>query len=121
MPEAHDALPLPQPQPEPPTAAQERQQEFDFNRAAQLRILERAVIIAKGPAKAVLKALDSYARESHESHPSIAEIARNAGISKNTARRTVHELGATLGLLTIIPRYRPNGSHASNSYDLLRF
>lgn len=91
------------------------QREFNFNRAAQLRILEQAEIQSRGPAKPVLKALDSYARESHESFPSTREIARNVGCSIKTARRALHEL-EELGLVVITPRLRPNGSHASNSY-----
>jgi hypothetical protein len=60
-------------------------------------------------------ALDSFARESRESFPSIAAIARVIGRSADTARRALHEL-AGLGLVTIAPRRRSNGSRTSNEY-----
>src|SRR5262252_3558255 len=95
----------------------QRQQEFNFNRASQLRILERATIDSRGPGKTVLKALDSFARENRESFATMREIARNVGCSRRTILRTVHELAA-LGLVTITRRRRANGSKTSHSYEI---
>ena len=96
-----------------------RQKYIDFNRAAQLRILERALVATRGPGKSILKALDSFAREKHESVPSIGEIARNVGCGKTTARDTLHELASPAWeLLTITPRLRSNRSHSTNSYAI---
>lgn len=94
------------------------QKAFDFNRAAQLAILERAVITTRGPGKAVLKALDSYQRENPSSFPSHETLAHNIGCSTRTVRRATHELAA-LGLITIQQGYRPDGSKTSNHYSIV--
>ncbi len=94
------------------------QQRFDFNRAAQLSILERAVITTRGPGKAVLKALDSYQRSDDTSFPRVRTLAQNIGCSADTVRRTLHEL-RELGFIHIRERKRPNGSYASNEYEIV--
>lgn len=106
---------------------QQRQGAFDFNRAAQLRILERAVLpraaanhkrrSGRGTLKAILKALDTYQREHAAAYPSVRTLSNNAGLSTTATRRGLHQLRA-LGYLTIDPRRRPDGSYTSHTYAI---
>lgn len=100
-----------------PGVSIQQQKQFDFNRATQLRLLEQALIITRGPGKSVLKALESFQRDNPDSYPSIRKLAENSGYDAKTVRRAVHELAA-LGLLTITPQLRPDGSYTSHRYAI---
>ena len=105
------------------------QQQFDFNRAAQLRILERAVIPDpppekrtarirnRGTLKSILKALDSYQRERGSCHPSISTLAHNTGLSVRTIQRGL-KLLESIGLIARTSQRRHNGSATSNDYAI---
>lgn len=107
----------------------EKQKQFDFNRGAQLRILERAIIPDppperrtkrtrnKGTLKAILKALDSFQRGAASCFPSIPTLATHTGFSARTIKRGLRSLDS-LGLVSITQGRRANGSRGASIYAI---
>ncbi|MGJ3501782.1 hypothetical protein PsalN5692_03765 (plasmid) [Piscirickettsia salmonis] len=65
----------------------------------------------------LLKLADNSDEISHQSFPSIPSIAKQCKISERTVQRTLEKLKEK-GLISLIPRYRDNGSRSSNIYQL---
>ena len=82
-----------------------------------MRILEQVHVAGRGPLKAILKAIDSYARTNPEGFPSITDLAANAGFSVRTIQRGIRELEARR-LLAITHRTRKNGSDSTSAYAI---
>lgn len=105
------------------------QQTIDFNRGAQLRILERAILPEIPPEKRIkrlrnwgtlkniLKAIESYQRKNASCYPSMKALATNTGLSRRTIQRGLQQLAA-LGLVSVQPTTRPNGSTSSHSIHI---
>ena len=101
------------------------QSQFDFNRAAKLAMLDRIVIPAEvlethreniGSArgllikvKALLRSIDSFAREDSECFASVKKIGEQVGSSERTTQRYL-KIAKLLGLITVI-----NGRHHTTS------
>lgn len=105
------------------------QSQFDFNRAAKLAMLDRIVIPAEvlethrekiGSArgllmkvKALLRSIDSFAREDSECFASVKKIGEQVGSSERTTQRYL-KIAKLLGLITVI-----NGRHhTTNIHDI---
>lgn len=74
------------------------QRQFDFKRASKLRALER-VVCGKN-VKALLKALDGFARDDRTCTVTLKRIGVSMGASEKTAQRTIR-LAQAEGLLTV--------------------
>lgn len=74
------------------------QGQFDFTRASKLRTMER--IGCSGPVKAILKALDGFARDKAKCIETMHAIATSMGVSESTARRYIKEAKA-MGVLEV--------------------
>jgi|CXWL01.1.fsa_nt_gi hypothetical protein len=100
-----------------------RQREFDFQRSAQLRILECAELPQRdhqgkrfnnrGAAKSLLKAIDSYARKNGKCFASMKRLAKNTGCSVKTARRLYHRL-VGMQFISVLVQHRSNGTYAAH-------
>jgi DNA-binding transcriptional regulator YhcF (GntR family) len=91
---------------------------FDWTRAEQLGLLERAVLprrpgVSAGAMKSVLKAIDGFGR-GREAWPSYETLAVSAGLSVRTAKRAVREL-VELSLLCVERR----GALTVNHYRIV--
>ena len=107
------------------TGQHRSQTQFDFNRAAKLAMLDRIVIPADvlethretiGSArgllikvKALLRSIDSFAREDSECFASVKKIGEQVGSSERTTQRYL-KIAKLLGLITVI-----NGRHHTTS------
>lgn len=90
------------------------QQEFDFARAEQLGLLERAVLprcpaVSANACKSTLKAIDSYGR-GREAWPSVDTLAVNTGLSVRTVKRAIRAL-VGLSLLVVVRKGRLTLNH----------
>ncbi len=106
------------------------QKQFNFNRAAKLGMLDRMVIpvevlathrerigSARGllmKIKALLRAIDSFAREDSECFASVASIGKQIGCSERTTQRYLI-VAKLLGLVTVIDaRHHTTSIHDIN-------
>lgn len=74
------------------------QQQFDFKRATKLRALER--IVCSSNVKALLKALDGFARDDRHCTVTMKRLALSMGVSPKTAQRTIRTAQAE-GLVSV--------------------
>lgn len=79
-------------------APHDPQLQLDFSRASKLRTLER--VECPGPVKALLKALDGFARDSNETEQTMRAIGISMGVSPSTARRAIRA-SELLGILQV--------------------
>ena len=94
-----------------------QQTEFDFNRAAKLKIIERAQLLmlnvrSQLRAKSLLKVIESHSRENPKCWLSIETIRIEMGGSESTVHRAIADCEAA-GLLSVI-----RAKHACSTFAL---